>query len=291
MKTITDGQVCYKMSPNNIPCARIAPNESICFATRDCYSNNIQSPSDRFTTEMWDTVNPATGPVYVQGALPGHIMRIDIEDIQIRDHAVMCIEHGSGALAEHIEGAETTILQIEQGRLVFNDNLSIPVKPMIGVIGLAPGKEDIPNGTPGEHGGNMDCKEITKGSSIYLPIEVEGGLLALGDLHAVMGDGEVCICGAEVSGQVVLKTSIVSPGMPTPCVETDQHLIIIASALTLDECEKIVLDKTHKFLVDALKLQSNDAVRLMSLVGELRVAQVVDPLKTMKFLLPKNMLS
>ena len=78
--------------------------------------------------------------------------------------------------------------------------------------------------------------------------------------------------------------------MPTPCVETDQHMIMIASARTLDECEQMVLNKAHKYLVDVLKLHSNDAARLMSLVGELRVAQVVDPLKTMKFLFPKNVL-
>jgi len=287
MKKITRDKVCYAMSRCNQPFLRIVPGESFCLETEDCYSGNLRNPQDAFTREMWSTVNPATGPVYIEGAIPGDILRVDIEQIKVRDYAVMCVEKDSGALPKHIEGVETTIVPIKNGSLLFRENLAIRTNPMIGVIGTAPRGQAVLNGTPGEHGGNMDCKEITAGASVYLPVNVNGGLLSLGDVHAVMGDGEVCICGAEVSGEVVLKTWLLHSSLPTPCVETPDLVIFVGSARTLDECQGIVLDKAHRFLTDSLSLKANEAARFMSLVGELRVCQVVNPLKTMKFMLPK----
>jgi amidase len=112
-------------------------------------------------------------------------------------------------------------------------------------------------------------------------------MLSLGDIHAVMGDGEVCICGAEVSGAVTLRARQIDVNLPTPCLETKTHLHFIGSALTLDECEAIVLAKAHDFLTRIEQLPANEAARLMSLLGDLQVCQVVDPLKTMRFAVPK----
>ena len=136
----------------------------------------------------------------------------------------------------------------------------------------------------------MDCKVITEGSSVYLPVNATGALLCIGDIHALMGDGEVCICGAEVSGSIALRTRIVRSFLPTPCVETKDSVHFIGSAKSLDTAERLVLEKAFKFLNRCLKLPSNEASRIMSLVGDLRVCQVVDPLKTMRFTLPKSVL-
>ncbi len=290
MKRVMKDRVCYAMSARNDPVLRISAGDSFCLEVEDCYSGNLQSPQDRFTKEMWDTVNPATGPVFVEGAKPGDILRVDIERIETRDYAVMCVEKGSGALGAYIEGIETSIYPIRGQSLFLNEGFSVPLKPMIGVIGTAPKGEAILNGTPGEHGGNMDCKEITAGSTVYLPVNVEGALLSVGDLHAVMGDGEVCICGAEVSGEVIMGTEAVRSRIPTPCVETESDVHFIGSAPTLDECERIVLEKTLSYLTSGLDLKPNEAARIMSLIGNLCVCQVVDPLKTMRFTLPKSFL-
>jgi len=134
----------------------------------------------------------------------------------------------------------------------------------------------------------MDCKIITEGTSVYLPVNVKGALLSAGDLHAVMGDGEVCICGAEVSGRITLKASIAGSFIPTPCVETKSHIYFIGSAKKLDEAEQIVLAKAFTFLNRCLRLSANDSARIMSLTGDLQVCQVVDPLKTMRFSLPRS---
>jgi Acetamidase/Formamidase family. len=103
------------------------------------------------------------------------------------------------------------VVEINDGKVIFNEKLSFPVKPMIGVIGVAPKEGEINCGTPGPHGGNMDTTLIGEGTKLYLPVFVDGALFALGDLHAVMGDGEIGVSGVEVSGAVtvglrVLKT-------------------------------------------------------------------------------------
>ena len=96
--------------------------------------------------------------------------------------------------------------------------------------------------------------------------------------------------GAEVAGEVVVKARALNVKMPTPCVETKDTLAIIASAKSLDQCEKMVLDKTHAFLVKEVGYTANKAAMLMSLACDLEVCQVVDPLKTMRLQIPKFIL-
>lgn len=292
MKTLTRDKVCYKMSAANEPVLRVAATETFCVKCQDCYSGNLRSADDKFTKQMWNKVNPATGPVFVEGAAVGDILKVEIQKIDVADHAVMNLSEGMGALAHRIAANETVIQPIRDGELIVCEGVAVPIRPMIGVIGVAPaGGDEILTGMPGEHGGNMDCKEIAPGAAVYLPVNVNGALLAMGDIHAVMGDGEVCVCGAEVAGEVTLSVSVASLKLPTPAVENNEWLMFLASAKGLDECERMVLDKAHQFLCDNVGLGANDAARTMSLIGELRICQVVDPLKTMKFMLPKAFLT
>ncbi|MCA1809298.1 MAG: acetamidase/formamidase family protein [Kiritimatiellia bacterium] len=286
MLKIKSDQAQRTMAATHPPVATVQPGEIFKLAVQDCYSGRLQSPDDKFTREMWDSVNPATGPVYIADMAPGDVLRVEILAISVRDFAVMCLEPGSGALGRFIPEAETTILPIRDGRLILDHGLELPLNPMIGVIGTAPAGEPILNGTPGEHGGNMDCNLITAGAVVYLPVQAPGALLSMGDLHALMGDGEVCICGAEVAGEITLRAGPGDRHIPTPCVETADHFHFLASALTLDECEPLVLEKAHRFLTNG-GITPNAAARRMSLLGQLGVCQVVDPLKTMRFSLPK----
>ena len=290
MKRLSKSAAVYRMDRKTPAALTVRPGERFVVETEDCYSGNLRTPKDRFTKAMWPTVNPATGPIAISGARPGQTLRVDILRIRTRDHAVMCVERGAGALAAHIRGIETTIHPIRKGMLAVRAGLSVRVRPMIGVIGCAPAGKAVPTGTPGEHGGNMDCNDIRAGVSVYLPVAAPGALLAMGDIHAVMGDGEVCICGAEVSGEITARAALLKSALPTPCVETKTHLLFIGSALKLDDCERIVLAKAHRFLTECEGLGANDAARMMSLLGDLRVCQVVDPLKTMKFAVPKSAL-
>jgi len=290
MERVNRASVCYSMSRKNKPVIRVNPQEPFCFETMDAYGDRLLRKGDSFTKDMWSRVNPATGPVFIEGASRGDILCVDVMDIKVRGFAAMFVERNFGALGRHITCNETKIYPIRRNALIVNDKLSLRIKPMIGVIGTAPEGRAVLNGTPGEHGGNMDCGVITRGTSVYLPVGVKGALLCAGDIHALMGDGEVCICGAEVSGEITLKARIARFFIPTPCVETSTHIYFISSAKTLDEAEHGVLEKTFAFLNRCLKLKPNEAARIMSLTGDLQVCQVVDPLKTMRFALPKQVI-
>lgn len=290
MKHVTADHACYDMSASHAVALRVKPSEPFCLETRDCYSDKLKTTRDVFTKGMWSTVNPATGPVHIEGTKPGQVLAVRIDRIELRNYAVMRIEEQSGALGAFIRGAETTIHPIRRGRLRVSSRFSMPINPMIGVIGTAPTGKPIPTGTPGEHGGNMDCAVITAGSTVYLPIQVPGALLMAGDIHAVMGDGEVCICGAEVSGNIFMRAKPTRIRLPTPCVETGDHVYFIGSAKRLDDCESIVLKKAHTYLTRHVGIKPNEATRVMSLTCHLQVCQVVDPLKTMRFAIPKTLL-
>ena len=163
---------------------------------------------------------------------------------------------------------------------------------MIGVIGVAPESGAVPNGTPGPHGGNMDCTLIAEGNSVYFTVGVDGAMFGAGDFHAAMGDGEIVVCGAETPGQVRFKAEVMQhlQGLPTPFVETKDKVAVIYSAETIDEASSGAIHRMAQFLTDMAGIPLNDAGMLMSVVGELKFCQVVDPLKTVRFEFPKSVL-
>ena len=133
----------------------------------------------------------------------------------------------------------------------------------------------------------MDCKRIVKGSVLYLPVAVPGALLALGDLHAVMGDGEIVVCGVEIAGEVDVRVSVLKGiRLPTPFLAEGGRLMTIASAETLDEAGAEATRRMHRFLTERLNIETHEAGILLSAAADLRVCQVVDPLKTARMELP-----
>ncbi len=134
---------------------------------------------------------------------------------------------------------------------MFNDKISLDVEPMIGgVIGTAPANKSIMTVVPDNHGGNMDCKRITADSAVFLPVNVEGGLLSIGDLHAVMGDGEVCGCGVEIKGgDVTIRVEVLkNKSLPLPpLVATKESIMTISSKETLDEASKQATINMYSF--------------------------------------------
>ncbi|PLR87744.1 acetamidase/formamidase family protein [Bacillus sp. V33-4] len=288
MEIIAKEQAILKMSPKNAPVKKVEAGTTVIFETYDCFSNQIQQEDQPFSSVGWDKINPATGPLFVEGAEPEDILKVTIIDIKIDSKGVMTTAPKLGVLGDIVTGETTKIIPIYDGKAIFNDKIHIPIKPMIGVIGTAPGDEEIPTGTPGAHGGNMDCKKIIKGSTLYLPVNVSGALLSMGDLHAVMADGEIVICGLEVPGEVTVKMDVIKgESLPLPMLVSEDRVITIASAQTLDDAAKLATVNMHQFLVKQLGLEMDEAGMLLSLVGDLRICQVVDPLMTARMELPQ----
>jgi amidase len=290
--TLRRDRVFYAFSPDLEPVLELAQGEDLLLEAHDCFEGQLRSEADLLSDLDWGHVNPATGPVHVRGARPGDILRVDILDLRVGTSSLMVAAPGEGALGDLITVPETILLTHQDAAVVVRDRIRIPMKPMIGVIGVAPARGNVPTGTPGPHGGNMDCALIGKGASLYLPVAVDGALFGAGDFHSVMGDGEVMVCGAETSGEALLRLQVVDfPGLPTPFLQTSDLVVALFSAPTVDEAVAGVTHALARFLTSTVGIPVNDAAMLMSLVGSLRFCQVVDPEKTVRFEFPKWVLA
>jgi len=294
MKSLDHDQVFYAFAPTLKPLLTVAQNEPFSLETRDCFADQLRSDDDTLDDLNWDEINPATGPVAIEGVKPGDVVRIDIKKVELTGKSVMTTIPGSGVVSG-ITDASTRVMDNDNGVLsvkTVKGDLELALRPMIGVIGLAPSEGAVPCGTPGVHGGNMDCNLIGEGASLYLHAAVPGGLFGCGDVHALMGDGEVLVCGAETPARITLSAAVVdAPQLPTPFVETDELYAAIASAKTSDDASRQAVDNMFKFLTEIVGLSQGDAGRLMSLVGNLKFCQVVDPEITIRFEFPKSVLA
>lgn len=286
MYRVSSKNVIFSMNKDNPPVVEVEAGSQIVFETCDAFENQIQSQNTIMNELDWERINPATGPIFVKGAMPGDTLVVRIENIKIGSQAVMLTGPNLGVLGDSLKENFIKILPIVHGNIEFSDKIKLPINPMIGVIGTAPKTDSISCGIPGVHGGNMDSKIIGIGSIIHLPVEVPGALLAMGDLHAVMGDGEVSVCGAEVPGEVTVTIEVVK-GRPycLPIVYTKDAAYTIASDISLDNATIIATKNMVKMLVSKGMLEA-EAISLLSLSGNVQISQIVDPLKTARFELP-----
>ena len=287
MLYITKETVNDIMKWDNKPAGYCKSGDTIVFETRDCYDNTITS-SERPLGDREGLSNPVTGALYVEGAEVGDILKIEIEDIKLRSWGIMRSSTTAGVFHEKYEKREAIIFQVKDNKIYFDDKLILDADPMIGVIGTAPvEKEGIPTTTPGKHGGNMDCKKIVKGSTIYLPVNVKGGLLSMGDIHALMGDGEVFICGLEIAGEITVKVSVLKNiKLPTPFLYSRGKVMSIQSAEDLDKAGDMAAKEMFEFVKEATKQNDVRTGMLMSLLSDMAVCQVVDPFLTVRVEFP-----
>lgn len=272
----------YAMSPQNAPVLRVRSGDTVVVETADCFENQVQSETQKFVAINWEHVNPATGPIYVEGAEPGDLLAVRIERIEPGDHGVMTTGSDMGVLGDELEKNTIRIVPIRDGKIELLGH-SYPINPMIGVIGTAPEQTAVANGTPGEHGGNMDCNLITQGAILVLPVHVPGALFALGDMHAAMGDGEVCGTGVEMAGKVTLHLALLkSVDLPVPFLVDAERVVAIASRASLDEAASQAAKALAHWIQRRTGMDLAEVAMLLSAKGDLRICQVVDPLKTVR---------
>ncbi|MFN2363625.1 MAG: acetamidase/formamidase family protein [Halarsenatibacteraceae bacterium] len=291
-KIIDKSEVIYSFNQDNKAVAAVKPDEIFTITTFDCFAGQLQSEDDSIAEMNWDHINPATGPVLIEGSEKGDILKVEIISIELDSPAVMIAAPKEGVLGHLIENPITKILPIEDNQVIFSDKYKFEIEPMVGVIGVAPDKNlDISTGTPGEHGGNMDCKLLGPGASVYFKVQTEGAMLAAGDMHALMGDGEIVVCAAEAGGKIKLKANIIkNKDLPVPFIEKDNLISTVASAKTLDEAVELATEKMANYLVENYDLEMTEAGMIMSLIGDAEICQVVDPLKTARFTIDKSKL-
>jgi amidase len=172
------------------------------------------------------------------------------------------------------------VVDVRDGVVHWDGGRKIPVQPMVGTIGTAPLLDAISTVDNGPHGGNMDVQEVGPGCTLLLPVAVPGGLLFLGDCHAVQGDGELCGIGAiEIRTHTTIRVDLAPrpPGMAWPRFETETHIGAIACARPLEDAFRLSVEELVAWLGEDHGLARADAVLLLGQVAEARCTQLVNP--------------
>ncbi len=264
----------YSFSKDNKPVAYANDGEILKFKTQDCFGNQIQKDTDLVTEINFEHTNPATGPVYVQGAKVGDTLAVDILNIDVADKGVISTLEGYGALWKTCE-LRTKIVEVKDGYVYFND-VKVPSEPMIGVIGTAPDKEDVPSGYSFNGGGNMDSRKITAGTTVYFPVRVDGALLAMGDVHAAMGDGEVCETGVEIVADIVVRVRVIKNfKLNWPVTETKDCYFVNTNGRNCDVAIQRGYEELQRLIMNAYGWDATDTTMYISIAGRLESNQAV----------------
>jgi amidase len=288
MKKLSAEHFVYKMSRENQPVLRIKPGETIVVESLDGFGGSIKSDADPFPVIDLERVNQTTGPIYVEDAKPGDTLVVSVKKIVLPRQGVTTIFPGFGVLKDDFNVQWKKVCPIRDGKVIFPKGIRIPIHPVIGTVGVAPGDAAVGNLFPGPHGGNLDIHDITEGSTVYLPVFVPGALFSLGDGKAVMGDGEVNGVGIEISMKVTVKLDLKKgKRLERPSLENSSYAMTIASAKTVEEASQLALKDMIELLVDETNLSREEAYALLGAVADVKIANLVDPEVTVRVAVPK----
>ena len=237
-----------------------------------------------------------TGPIYINGAERGDVLEVRVIKIIPRHYAVNYIIPGkaasSGTLPEDFPEGQIKdfTLDLQKMATSFSPNVEIPLRPFLGIMAVAPEMPGrFPTAPPREFGGNIDCKELVAGTSLYLPVFVKGALFSAGDAHAAQGDGEVCITALETPLEEAVLQFIVRKDLKLarPMAETSSHWISFGFHPDLDEAAKMALRDMIDFLATVKGFSRLDAYSLCSIAVDFRITQLVNGAKGIHGMLPK----
>lgn len=292
MKIIPRQNVVYSFSAEHNPVEFVKPGELVLLETEDALGGQIKNESASLDKLDWSKVDGATGPVFIEGAEPGDTLVVEILDIKVEEEGFIVTVARHGVLKDKQFRSCTKIVTISNGCIDFSDDAQIRARPMIGTIGVAPELAEIPSGSLGKHGGNMDVKLLTAGTRLYLPVFIEGALFAAGDLHAIQTDGELCVSSIEVAGEVLLRFNLIKGKTPAwPILETQDQYAFLACGDTLDEAAASAAEAGVKAYMREYDWSFEEAYMFGSLAIDLEINQVVDPKKGIRAVLSKDFVS
>ncbi|MFW9923929.1 MAG: acetamidase/formamidase family protein [Candidatus Thorarchaeota archaeon] len=286
---IDKSKVVFKADKNNPPVLKIKSGESVVFECKDAFNQIIKKKEDLPINFDMERINPATGPVYIENAEPGDTLEVHIEKIAVANQGACCIIPNFGFLASEFPNPWTRIIPIKNGYAIFNDKVKIPIEPFPGTIIVAPPEGSHGTLIPKEYGGNMDSKACKVGTIVYLPIFVKGALFAVGDVHAVQGDGEVCGTAVEIDAEVTIRLVVnKQKKIQRPHYETSDYYMTTAWGETVDEAAKIALRDMIDWLIIEKNLTREEAYALCSCGVDVQINQFVDVTPGVRVVLPKT---
>jgi acetamidase/formamidase len=276
---------------------RVQPGEVFVVETEDSRGGLTRS-SETSTPEYLRAIrkkgyvgNPVVGPIYVERAAPGDTLAVRIHSQECDTQGYMGYWPWLFHLEDFFDEPSTVIRPIRDGKFYFRDDLAISLRPMIGTIGTTPAVECPSSVSTGRHGGNFDTPEICPGSTLYLPVSVPGALLALGDCHALQGDGE--IGSVEIRSQVTISCDVIqgrSPGMTWPRVETNDMLVTVAFGSPLEEAANLAVRDMILWIEERSGMSKHEAYMLLGIEGHVRPGNAQVRNFSMRCLFPKKYL-
>ena len=278
---------------SNKPIQRVRSGTIIEIETLDSSGEqlNINSTIEDVKNLDFSKVNPVTGPIFIENAKEGDVLEVEFLDFITSGWGWTAIIPGFGLLADEFSEPDINLWKYDSNNAIeslYSTFGKVPLKPFVGTIGLAlkePGNHSI---VPPRHcGGNLDIKDLTKGSVIRFPVQVPGALLSLGDTHAAQGDGEVCGTAIESPMKVVIKINLIKNlSIPSPQYETngpisnhiDKYGYFATTGIGPDlmECAKNAVRAMIDLLGKKENIPANKAYMLCSVCSDLRISEIVD---------------
>jgi acetamidase/formamidase len=298
------GRLTYAPGPDEwvytlggrLPVAGVRPGDTLTVRTPDCFGGAVRTPAD---LPSWvctmPYVNPLAGPFLVEGAEPGDTLAVHLRSVEpARDWGVSATVPHFGALTGTATTATLQPALPEQVWIYELDRTArtvrfrartgdyaadLPLVPMLGTVGVAPaGGQALSSVDCGPHGGNMDTPELVAGTTLYLGVNLHGGLLALGDGHARQGDGEACGVAVETTMTTTMTVDLIK-GVPTPWprIESDTAIMSVGCARPLEDAYRIGHHDLVRWVASLTGLEPLDAYQLVGQVGRAPIGNVCDP--------------
>ncbi len=257
----------FRFSKNAAPVAHAADGEVVKFILQSGLGTTIQNDGDLLDNLDFDHCNGTSGPLFVDGAEPGDVLAVDILDVSVDDHGVVCTIEDMGPLWPSCE-LRTHRVEINADGFADYKGIKWRVEPMIGTIGCVTAGDDLPSCNVFEGGGNMDSRLITKGVTVWFPVRVAGALLAMGDLHASMADGEVIGTGIEIGGEVIVRVRLLKKfQLNWPVTETADAWYVNTCGATCDEAIERGYKEMQRLIAQAYGWDTTDTAMYMSIRG------------------------
>ncbi len=287
----------------------LKPGTTLVTWTEDCYDGAVKSPTDIPTkVQQPGHDNPQTGPFHIDGAEPGDALAVHIVGLEpARDYAVSSSFPGFGALTPTAYTAmlhepleeRVWFYRVDKSKktvrfqaLKGGHAVDIPMQPFLGCIGVAPASGEVRSTVvPEAFGGNLDSRVVRAGTTVYLPVNVPGALLAFGDGHLVQGAGEIIGTAVESAMNVILKVDLVKNArLSGPRFEDDDAIMSAGSYRPLEDAARIAYNDMVRWIASIHRMDLQDAYELVSQTAETDLSQIVDPNYTVVVKVPKKFL-
>jgi len=276
---VTREQFVWSFAADARPVLSVDPGAVLRIETNDCFQGQVQTEADVPGTYDTSRVNAATGPIEVRGAQVGDTLAVQLLEINPGPRGAAVLTPGQGQLGHLIPRPTTRILEIEGATIRLSHDIIFDARPMLGVIGVSPAQGQVPTLDAGPHGGNLDDNLNGPGATVLLPVRQPGAMLAIGDMHAAMGDGEICGTGVEVAGDVLLRVDVL------PARQSHWPITLLADSWVthgtavedLTAAVDAACQEAGKLLVDEWGFSVEDAFVFLSVACDVGIAQAVHP--------------